>query len=434
MVDTYRSCKGCFLLLLGLWDCGQRFFGVVHISTGRLWIGRRGAAIEAVALAVDEAELDVGVAYPPLAVLRLLHADRLADQDLADEDEVAVPLDLAVGAHPPNRHRLIIGGLAQRAWIGSRRADVERGRRFLPERLVWPLLVELAAEAFEALLLILEGCGRRRGGFSLEGAMHALVPTVLLRLAGLDPLGRDGQLYSPHRQRRQTTRADRRKGRTVVATDRPRQAELAKCRLEGRAHVIVIGPKQSLAAQQSAAERIRDGQRITTLPVPGAEPALEVHRPYIVGRRRGRERLGIGRTGPPPTALARQPFAPQPIPDRARCRQLEFRQPLFQLHPQLARAPMRIARPQSQHRLNDSRRPGKPMPFRRSAAILQPVHAVLVIARQPLVTGHPAHPEALAYLTHHRTLCACRDDKSHPLVHGTGLFPRHRQVLPVDHE
>src|SRR5215216_4095062 len=114
MVDTDRSCRGCFLLLLGLWNCGQRSFSVVPISTGRLRIGGR-AAIEAIALAVDQAELDISVAHPPFTAFGFLDADRFADQNLADEDEFAVPLDLAVGAHPAHGCLLVIEGLAQRA-------------------------------------------------------------------------------------------------------------------------------------------------------------------------------------------------------------------------------------------------------------------------------------------------------------------------------
>ena len=44
-------------------------------------------------------------------------------------------------------------------------------------------------ESVEALLLLEEVEGSGPGGFLLERSVHALVPTVLLWVAGLDALG-----------------------------------------------------------------------------------------------------------------------------------------------------------------------------------------------------------------------------------------------------
>src|SRR5580658_6222127 len=100
MVDTFGPLQGgILLLLLGLWACGQRL-GVVHKSTGRR--ARQLAAAEAGGL-VDAAELDVGEANQPFALLGLLDRDRFADQRFADEDEVAAPFDLAVRADATHR-------------------------------------------------------------------------------------------------------------------------------------------------------------------------------------------------------------------------------------------------------------------------------------------------------------------------------------------
>ena len=51
-----------------------------------------------------------------------------------------------------------------------------------------PLLVEFSPESIEAHLLSSHRCGRRTGRLLLEGLVHALVPTVLLRVARLDEL------------------------------------------------------------------------------------------------------------------------------------------------------------------------------------------------------------------------------------------------------
>jgi hypothetical protein len=88
------------------------------------------AAIELVGAPVDEAELDVGEADAPVAALGLGDADRLADQHLADEDEFATPLDLAVGAHATDRMIDVVDGLAQRAGIAPVRGEIDGGRGF----------------------------------------------------------------------------------------------------------------------------------------------------------------------------------------------------------------------------------------------------------------------------------------------------------------
>ena len=60
-----------------------------------------------------------------------------------------------------------------------------------------PLLVEAIDEAIEAGLLLQQVFGRGLGGFLLERQVHALVSTVLLRVAGLDALDLDPQAQPP---------------------------------------------------------------------------------------------------------------------------------------------------------------------------------------------------------------------------------------------
>jgi hypothetical protein len=63
-----------------------------------------------------------------------------------------------------------------------------------------PLVVEAVDEAIEAGLLLQQVFGRGLGGFLLEREVHALVSTVLLRVAGLDALDLDAQAQPPHRE------------------------------------------------------------------------------------------------------------------------------------------------------------------------------------------------------------------------------------------
>ncbi len=61
-----------------------------------------------------------------------------------------------------------------------------------------PLLVVAGHEGVEAGLLLQD---IRRGGLGrlrLQRAMHALVPAVLLRMAGLDPLDLNAEAEPPH--------------------------------------------------------------------------------------------------------------------------------------------------------------------------------------------------------------------------------------------
>src|SRR5260370_38073687 len=100
MVDTFPHIEGSvLLLLLRRWACGQRI-GVVHTSTGGLQRAWQFAAAEPAGL-VDEAQLDVGVAHPPFAPLRLLEADRLPHQRPPDADQVPAPLGFAARARAP---------------------------------------------------------------------------------------------------------------------------------------------------------------------------------------------------------------------------------------------------------------------------------------------------------------------------------------------
>src|SRR5260370_20885750 len=103
---------------------------------------------------------------------------------------------------------------------------MEAGRRLKIQRLVRPLVVVDGAERVEAALLLSEGGRRRAGGFRVQGAMHALVAAVLLRLSPLDPLPPNGAPYPPDREPRQPPRPRRIGKRPLVPPDRPPQPRL----------------------------------------------------------------------------------------------------------------------------------------------------------------------------------------------------------------
>src|SRR5882672_8213192 len=424
MSDT-QSCNSK-PLSLGRWACGQRVFRVAHKPTGQSVMQRPAA--EPATLGVDEAEFDIGVAHAPVATGGLFDPDRFADQHLADEDQVPTPLDLAVGADPPHLAVPAIVGLAQGAGVGPWRRPVKRRRILEAQGFVRPFTVVDPAEAVEARLLLGQACRRRLGRVVLERAMHALMPAVLLRLGRLDPLRPDSKLDPPQRQCRQPARRRRGKGRSVVRADRPRQAELAERLIEDRPHMRIICTGHLLAAQQIAAHRIAQCQRIAARPIAGAEPALEVHRPHRVGLVGRRKRLAVGRTAWPPTPLDRQVAPGQPVADRARRRQLDIRTQLTELVAQLLGTPA-VVLAQRQHIVHQLGLSRAAVMMRSPAAILQTLDPFRVEARQQPVPGVSADAVLRADLRHHRPFFSRRNHKTHPFVHDTGLFPRHRQNL-----
>src|SRR5882724_7609551 len=329
---------------------GNSFPGLFWLGFTAARPGRREAA-KLFRVAVDDAKIDVDEAHDPIAGLCLREANGFARQCLADEHEVAAPFDVAAGAHAPDGVVGIVPRLFEFGGIGSGRGCVVRLRRLLAQRLVRALLVVASTEAIEAALLGLWRGGRRARGFRLEGTMHALMATVLLRLTGLDTLQPDAELEPLHGELGEPAGTLAGKGRAVVAADRPGQAMLAKSPHEARAHPLAGRPHDA-AGQQIAAMIVADRQRIAAFTIPGAKPTLEVGAPDIVRLRDVEEGPGRRAERPAPPAAHTQTLAAQQIPDRARRRPGPTRILLRQNPTQLARPPIRSApaQPQDRHR------------------------------------------------------------------------------------
>ena len=260
--------------------------------------------------------------------------------------------------------------------------------------------------------------------------MHALVSSVLLRLAGRDPLRLNPGLDHQNRKARQPSDADRGERRTVVGAQPERQAEFAERGVEHRPDVLAVRSGQRLAAQQIAAHRIGERQRLATGAVAGQEPALEVDAPYIVGRPAIGEGRARGRAPAAQLALHRQPLAIEQKADRARRRPVNRRRPPLEKGARLQRSPGRMGPAHRKAALRDLFPNRLPTIERRPRAIKQTLNPRFPIARKPFVARLPAHPELAADRRKRLLSLLGRHHKSHPLVHGAGLPPSHRQGPP----
>src|SRR6185312_2958095 len=293
-----------------------------NTSALRVRLGRAAGACPRCALrkfagGVDTAEFDWAIVHGPEAVGDFAEADRLAGERLADVDKVAEPFDLASVADVADIASVRIVRRAQAAIPGAPQWLIDACRRLLAQRLVRPFRVEDAAECVEAALLGASACRRRARSFFLERAMQPLVPAVLLRLAGRDPLRQHAGLDQLHGERRQAAGADPGERRPVVAAYHARQAELAESRIEHRPDVPRVRALHHLQPQHIAAVQIAQAEGITAPPIAGAEPALEIRAPPIVAGGAGGQRRGTGRNPAAPLPPHHQTMPVEQLGDRA---------------------------------------------------------------------------------------------------------------------
>src|SRR5258708_22903652 len=144
--------------------------------------------VEASVIAVDKAELEVGVADTPFTRFGPVDDDRFADQYLADEDLIALPLDLAVGADAANDTAVVVVGFAQGTGIGPQRGSIETGGILERQSFVRPLAVEDASELIETFLLFDQGRRRPLCCRIFARSGHALLPALPLRPWPRQPL------------------------------------------------------------------------------------------------------------------------------------------------------------------------------------------------------------------------------------------------------
>ena len=220
-------------------------------------------------------------AYDLVACFQFGNADEFSDQRFADEEQFALPHDLAVAAHTPHLVIGIIPRVLKALWHGARRCRIELGGQSLIQRLVRALLVVVSAEVVKADLLFGPACCRRARGLRLERAMHPLVATVFLRRCRTDEMRLDTELEPPRRELGQPAGPARAERRAIVAADRNWQAVAAKRCAEGWPNPI-DRRRHDIERDQKAAVVVRYGQGVNARAVSGAKPALEIDTPFVI--------------------------------------------------------------------------------------------------------------------------------------------------------
>ncbi len=160
---------------------------------------------------------------------------------VAQEVELRSQPERASGRDFLDREVARVGDSGQDAGIGARRRAVARAGCGAAQVLVRPHVVVLDAEVIKRPLLAAEGRAGRADRFAFEGAMHALVRPILLRLPREDALRLDAQPDPPDTQGRESVQACRGEGDAVVGANGTREAVLAEEALELDGDALRLG-------------------------------------------------------------------------------------------------------------------------------------------------------------------------------------------------
>ena len=142
---------------------------------------------------VDASEQDLAEVNGPDAIVDFLEADGMLLQRIGEEEQPFLQTDGARVRHALDQEVAGILDGRQRARVGPSGGTVQRSRRAIAQGRVGPFVSVEMAERVEGTLLARQARLRRSTRLALEGLMHPLVSTVLLRVSGQDPLMLDPQ-------------------------------------------------------------------------------------------------------------------------------------------------------------------------------------------------------------------------------------------------
>src|SRR6266404_5109252 len=365
--------------------------------------------------------------FPPLLVDRF-ESDGLFSQDFRKVEQLSAPLDLAVVTHLPDCDSRLILHLGEFGWIGAWRGAIDAPRCLSSQRLMAAFPV-IFLEKRIILALLLREIALRRYCF-LQGSMHPFVAPVLGRFSWLDPLRLNSQLDPPFRELADAAQCQRGERRSVVGADHLRQSGLPKDPLKPRLHFLVPGSLKRATQKQIPREIVADGQRITAAAVAQQKVALKVCTPTLIGGATLSKGFAIGSHAAPPLAGLNQTRTLQNFARRRIRRPLKFRPLMAQPVQHFFRAPL-LAPQLGLHNQRSQllRRPIR-MTVRRSLPLCKSLQPLLIISADPLVGRRSTNSIDAAQLAFAIIAAQPISYQLHPLVHGTGFFPRHRHPPP----
>ena len=115
--------------------------------------------------------------------------------------------------------------------------------------------------------------------------MHALVTTVLLRSACLNPFVNNPKLHPAECEFRKPHKPSARERSAVVRSDSSGHSVLPHRCFTDRSNLAEVYARDDLATNQITTVRIGDGKRIASLAVARYEVAFEIHTPQLIGSR-----------------------------------------------------------------------------------------------------------------------------------------------------
>src|SRR6266849_3201570 len=160
---------GCLAQSQRLWAWWATRLGVARSRAQRPWSAGR----ELQCGAVDGAKLNRSEIQRGVTVSIFMQTNQFTDQRSGDENQLALPFNLAVAADPAQCEVAGVDWIFEPGRIGSRRRRVNRRRHRLAQGFVRALMIKLCTEIIEAALLGRERGRRRLRGFCLEGLVHA---------------------------------------------------------------------------------------------------------------------------------------------------------------------------------------------------------------------------------------------------------------------
>ncbi len=324
-----------------------------------------------------------------------LQAHCLSHKCPADKTQAPPPFDMTAIADPSYFPRGGINQRRQHVGISPAAGTIDLRGRALTQGFVRTLLVVIRQPSARTSLHRLTVRRALGHDFLLVTTMKLFVRRVVARSRPAGELDPNAQPQPPHRQARETQRPFAAKRRTVVHANCFGHSPFLKQASHHATHrpIVLIG--QQSQAQAITTQQIAHRQGFLANAILSAEPALEIHCPYLVGP------TGYGQSWMGHRRTASGAFGPRPHPSsvfepalngahtgRAATRILPS-----QLLMNLLAAPMGSSTAHPLNRLEPEDGQSVGRTTRLSRLILQTLQAALTVSVQPFVSGLAADAE-----------------------------------------